>query len=107
MLVDAPGMSERRAAFDALTQMTQGTEQLVQMLDHHEWFVVRNVAELVGELGMEDAIPALSRRSEEHTSELQSQSNLVCRLLLEKNNGRQPRFQFGPSPDLYYKSSLP
>src|SRR2546430_12500809 len=24
-------------------------------------------------------------RSEEHTSELQSQSNLVCRLLLEKN----------------------
>src|SRR5688572_32064000 len=25
------------------------------------------------------------RRSEEHTSELQSQSNLVCRLLLEKN----------------------
>src|SRR5688572_31558671 len=25
------------------------------------------------------------KRSEEHTSELQSQSNLVCRLLLEKN----------------------
>src|SRR2546430_6129673 len=25
-----------------------------------------------------------SKRSEEHTSELQSQSNLVCRLLLEK-----------------------
>src|SRR5688572_32104424 len=29
---------------------------------------------------------ALRRRSEEHTSELQSQSNLVCRLLLEKKN---------------------
>src|SRR2546430_9150443 len=27
---------------------------------------------------------ALRTRSEEHTSELQSQSNLVCRLLLEK-----------------------
>src|SRR2546430_13246396 len=27
---------------------------------------------------------SLSGRSEEHTSELQSQSNLVCRLLLEK-----------------------
>src|SRR2546430_3153641 len=27
---------------------------------------------------------ARRRRSEEHTSELQSQSNLVCRLLLEK-----------------------
>src|SRR2546430_13635835 len=28
----------------------------------------------------------LPGRSEEHTSELQSQSNLVCRLLLEKKN---------------------
>src|SRR5688572_31283784 len=28
----------------------------------------------------------LHLRSEEHTSELQSQSNLVCRLLLEKKN---------------------
>src|SRR5688572_31828611 len=29
-------------------------------------------------------------RSEEHTSELQSQSNLVCRLLLEKKNVTRP-----------------
>src|SRR5256886_13377427 len=29
-------------------------------------------------------IGLMRRRSEEHTSELQSQSNLVCRLLLEK-----------------------
>src|SRR5438034_8722853 len=29
---------------------------------------------------------APSRRSEEHTSELQSHSDLVCRLLLEKKN---------------------
>src|SRR2546430_7647062 len=29
-------------------------------------------------------------RSEEHTSELQSQSNLVCRLLLEKKTARNP-----------------
>src|SRR2546430_3722194 len=28
-------------------------------------------------------------RSEEHTSELQSQSNLVCRLLLEKKKNRE------------------
>src|SRR2546430_5040358 len=28
--------------------------------------------------------PAVKVRSEEHTSELQSQSNVVCRLLLEK-----------------------
>src|SRR2546430_12055602 len=30
------------------------------------------------------AVPLPVSRSEEHTSELQSQSNLVCRLLLEK-----------------------
>src|SRR2546430_6817179 len=30
-------------------------------------------------------------RSEEHTSELQSQSNLVCRLLLEKKKHRIPK----------------
>src|SRR5688572_32753277 len=30
------------------------------------------------------------RRSEEHTSELQSQSNLVCRLLLEKKKKNPP-----------------
>src|SRR5688572_31783521 len=29
-------------------------------------------------------------RSEEHTSELQSQSNLVCRLLLEKKKKKDP-----------------
>src|SRR2546430_7723627 len=34
------------------------------------------------ELDIDDLVVA--ERSEEHTSELQSQSNLVCRLLLEK-----------------------
>src|SRR5688572_32563398 len=32
---------------------------------------------------------AFGLRSEEHTSELQSQSNLVCRLLLEKKHTQQ------------------
>src|SRR5688572_12361384 len=35
------------------------------------------------ELGADDYITKPAIRSEEHTSELQSQSNLVCRLLLE------------------------
>src|SRR5690606_42040159 len=33
------------------------------------------------------------RRSEEHTSELQSRENLVCRLLLEKKNKESEREQ--------------
>src|SRR5688572_32051244 len=45
-------------------------------------------------LGQGDPLPRLPRvgaevdRSEDHTSELQSQSNLVCRLLLEKKKKR-------------------
>src|SRR5688572_30953025 len=34
-------------------------------------------------------------RSEEHTSELQSQSNLVCRLLLEKKNIKRGKLEQG------------
>src|SRR2546430_10117294 len=36
---------------------------------------------------------ALAARSEEHTSELQSQSNLVCRLLLEKKKIKPVNYQ--------------
>src|SRR2546430_11611079 len=41
----------------------------------------------------------LLSRSEEHTSELQSQSNLVCRLLLEKKKTttRSPRRRTAPT----------
>src|SRR2546430_6147144 len=52
----------------------------------------QEVARLCGGVGMrvvgtrrQQHTPSSLRRSEEHTSELQSQSNLVCRLLLEKN----------------------
>src|SRR2546430_3833544 len=39
---------------------------------------------LIERLAPVDMLPQARLRSEEHTSELQSQSNLVCRLLLEK-----------------------
>src|SRR5205085_3692484 len=41
------------------------------------------------QLTLMSTYPLLLHRSEEHTSELQSQSNLVCRLLLEKKNRSQ------------------
>src|SRR5256885_15491355 len=41
---------------------------------------IRNAQTTAGRVG----------RSEEHTSELQSPCNLVCRLLLEKKNERHP-----------------
>src|SRR2546430_6591706 len=46
--------------------------------------IVRRCTELARQFAIE--------RSEEHTSELQSQSNLVCRLLLEKKKNNTIRF---------------
>src|SRR5260221_1262725 len=42
----------------------------------------------VGHVGTIDAQIPIDARSEEHTSELQSHSDLVCRLLLEKKKNR-------------------
>src|SRR2546425_7113948 len=47
---------------------------------HYEAF---NVREMIGEIAALSQ-PLASKRSEEHTSELQSLAYLVCRLLLEK-----------------------
>src|SRR6266540_1310843 len=41
--------------------------------------------------------PSARRRSEEHTSELQSHHDLVCRLLLEKKNTAPPSPTTAPS----------
>src|SRR2546426_7815604 len=38
--------------------------------------------------------PAIAMRSEEHTSELQSPCNLVCRLLLEKKKKTQISYEY-------------
>src|SRR2546426_3232421 len=52
-------------------------------------------AGLEGAVGVDTSIgltvAGLRRRSEEHTSELQSPCNLVCRLLLEKKKKTKPR----------------
>src|SRR2546430_5794473 len=76
---------------------------------HHEGLAIGCVGRLVPEKGIDTLLQALAEnrahrwhltvvgdgpdreRSEEHTSELQSQSNLVCRLLLEKKKYKQHR----------------
>jgi HEAT repeat protein len=64
LLVEAPTFAERRAYMQALEHTDAGTEMLVGMLDHHEWFVVRNVADLAGEMKLVSAIPALGKAGE-------------------------------------------
>src|SRR5256885_10229146 len=66
-----------------------GCEDLEQFLEEMELngFAAASVDEQTDMLCDEDQglIWFHARRSEEHTSELQSPCNLVCRLLLEKN----------------------
>src|SRR5256886_4092292 len=46
-------------------------------------------------------------RSEEHTSELQSQSNLVCRLLLEKKNNKHRHRRSHLDPFVIFLGLIP
>jgi HEAT repeat protein len=61
LLAGADKMEDRRAYFASLRQMTEGTELLVNMLTHDEWFVVRNVADLCGEMRIETSVSRLAR----------------------------------------------
>ncbi len=61
-LIAAPSMDERRHVFSALAQMKEGASQLVHLLGHPQWFVVRNSAELAGELGVAEAVPELAKQ---------------------------------------------
>src|SRR5260221_3821914 len=63
---------------------------LFRSLDDEFFFVIHNAPR--PELCLP---PCYSGRSEEHTSELQSHSDLVCRLLLEKK--KNPRSQAATS----------
>src|SRR2546430_10911455 len=55
-------------------------------------FAVLWMLPMFGAEALRRHVSLLEIRSEEHTSELQSQSNLVCRLLLEKKNATRLPF---------------
>src|SRR2546430_7853798 len=65
------------------------TAEMVEAILKDKKKILPCAALLEGEYGVDGVFVGVpckhgARRSEEHTSELQSQSNLVCRLLLEK-----------------------
>src|SRR2546427_8855406 len=55
------------------------------------WRIVNGFGEILRESAASFPKNLPEARSEEHTSELQSQSNLVCRLLLEKKKKKKNR----------------
>src|SRR5688572_32595707 len=71
---------------------TGSSHTKIYTLSLHDALPIWTDASPIGRLWFADgSVPrilvcAAAERSEEHTSELQSQSNLVCRLLLEKKN---------------------
>jgi hypothetical protein len=63
LLASAERIEDRRAYFAALRQMTEGTDLLVNMLTHDEWYVVRNVADLCGEMRLETSVSRLAKHA--------------------------------------------
>src|SRR5262249_61393717 len=60
-------------------------ELKIQITDAHETITAAAAdTEIANSLNIPFLSPVMHVRSEEHTSELQSLTNLVCRLLLEK-----------------------
>lgn len=60
LLVEAEAMAERRGYYSALTRMSDGNEIIVHHLVSPLWYVVRNAADLCGEMGLRQAIPHLA-----------------------------------------------
>jgi HEAT repeat protein len=54
-LTNAPSLSDRRVYFDTLVRMQAGIPALVHMLGDARWYVVRNGADLLGEMRAADA----------------------------------------------------
>src|SRR5256886_5948446 len=78
-------VADRDAA--AVVEITVGED--VQVVGLGETILESHAGVAGGEQGEQPAVSGgRCGRSEEHTAELQSQSNLVCRLLLEKKNKR-------------------
>src|SRR5436309_9971898 len=60
---------------------------VVRALARDDALIAEDISRIFNDLDHPDwAVQVRDGRSEEHTSELQSRENLVCRLLLEKKN---------------------
>src|SRR3990167_9745692 len=98
-----------KAVFTSKSHST-GTDRLTEIVNEIDVRIVVNIQgdePLINPLVIDDLVRTMQDdRSEEHTSELQSQSNLVCRLLLEKHNKSETHaIQPCPSGSLYYRSA--
>src|SRR5438132_10340308 len=81
-----PPPSSTLFPYTTLFRSQTATSQPLGRSTHHRRTIPRTARLEAGQRGQQAAelLSTGARRSEEHTSELQSHSDLVCRLLLEK-----------------------
>jgi HEAT repeat protein len=63
LMIETEAIAERRGYFSALTRMEDGTEIIIHQLNHPTWYVVRNAAELCGEMRLVASVPHLSKQA--------------------------------------------
>lgn len=59
-LLTGASLDGRRAYFDALIEIGRGTAKLLEMLEHEQWFIVRNAACLLGAFRSRSSEPELT-----------------------------------------------
>src|SRR3989440_9852207 len=83
--VTGPWLNEANLTYEHFKQEpTPNTPGIPQ-----RWFYIQTTNTCCATIGSNLSTQALVVRSEEHTSELQSRSDLVCRLLLEKKKNKK------------------
>src|SRR6266496_6094269 len=91
-IVYESGFSAERPVSNVTPRSTTGVFASVNRIGHPA-ASTRGPAAVPGHLSLVSSMPSPSVRSEEHTSELQSRRDLVCRLLLEKKKNLQNTMQ--------------
>src|SRR2546430_9186518 len=90
-----------RSTLFPYTTLFRSVLEVPRRRDHAIPGEIRPAVELLQVLRRQRAYRvAGAERSEEHTSELQSQSNLVCRLLLEKKKNTKKNIRYITTIDL-------
>lgn len=77
LLATAESPKERRAYRDAILSVPSAAQPLIHQLRHPQWYVVRNAAELIGEMNLQQADTALMEVLEHEDSRVRRTATLA------------------------------
>jgi len=90
-LIAAPTIGDRRVYYDALIRLRTGVRTLIHMLGDSRWYVVRNAAELLGELKVVEAEVELMRLLEHGDDRIRAAAANALARIGSARRGRVPR----------------